>query len=57
MSSIRMTMKIISISKAEHSTSFWYRGSGELENGLINQDYSNSLSQMQLNFAGVENGI
>ena len=57
MSSIWMRMKIISISKAEHLTSLWYRGSGELENGLINQDYSNSLSQMQLNFSGVENGI
>ena len=56
MSSIRMTVKILSISKAEHSTSFWYRGSGELENGLINQDYSNSLSQIQLNFPGDENG-
>ena len=57
MSSIWMRMKIISISKAEHLTSFWYRGSGELENGLINQDYSSSLSQMQLNFPRVENGI
>ena len=27
--------KIISISKAEHLTSFWYRGPGELENGLL----------------------
>ena len=57
MSSIWMRMKIISISKAEHLTSFWYRGLGELENGLINQDYSSSLSQMQLNFPRVENGI
>ena len=57
MSSIRMTMKILSISKAEHSTSFWYRGSGELRNDLFNETYSNSLSQMQLNFPGDENGI
>ena len=27
--------KIISISKAEHLTSFWYRGPGELGNGLL----------------------
>ena len=27
--------KIISISKAEHLTSFWYRGPGELRNGLL----------------------
>ena len=27
--------KLISISKAEHLTSFWYRGLGELENGLL----------------------
>ena len=27
--------KIISISKAEHLTSFWYRGPGELGNGLF----------------------
>ena len=27
--------KIISISKAEHLTSFWYRGLGELGNGLF----------------------
>ena len=27
--------KIISISKAEHLTSFWYRGPGDLENGLL----------------------
>ena len=27
--------KIISISKAEHLNSFWYRGPGELENGLF----------------------
>ena len=52
-----MRMKIISISKAEHLTSFWYRGSGELRNGLFNETYSNSLSQMQLNFPGVENVI
>ena len=30
--------KIVSISKAEHLTSFWYRGPGELGNGL--QTYS-----------------
>ena len=57
MSSIWMRMKITSISKAEHLTSIWYRGSGELRKGLFNQDYTNSLSQMQLNFPGVENGI
>ena len=57
MSSIRMTMKILSISKAEHSTSFWYRGSRELRKDLFNETYSNSLSQMQLNFPGDENGI
>ena len=28
--------KIISISKAEHLTSFWYRGPGKLGNGLFN---------------------
>ena len=27
--------KIISISKAEHLTSFWYRGPGKLGNGLL----------------------
>ena len=31
--------KIISISKAEHLTSFWYRGSGELGNGLFNERF------------------
>ena len=29
--------KIISISKVEHLTSFWYRGPGELGNGLLKQ--------------------
>ena len=31
--------KIISISKAEHLTSFWYRGLGELGSGLFAKDY------------------
>ena len=31
---------IISISKAEHLTSFWYRGTGELRNGLFALLYS-----------------
>ena len=30
-----MRMKIISISKAEHLTLFWFRDSGELGNGLL----------------------
>ena len=32
--------KIISISKAEHLTSFWYRGPRELGNGLFNNGLS-----------------
>ena len=32
--------KIISISKAEHLTSFWYRGPGKLGNGLFNNGLS-----------------
>ena len=31
-----MAIKIISLSNAEHLTSFWYRGPGELENDLSN---------------------
>ena len=34
--------KIILISKAEHLTSFWYRGSGELGNGLFVNTYQTS---------------
>ena len=36
--------KIISISKVEHLTSFWYRGPGELGNGLLNHNIYASLS-------------
>ena len=35
LSFICMRMKNISISKAEHLTSFWWRGPGELRNGLL----------------------
>ena len=34
---------IISISKAEHLTSFWYRGPGELGNGLFLAQYFGKL--------------
>ena len=37
MSLICMIIKVIYISKAEHLTSFWYRGTGELGNGLFEQ--------------------
>ena len=40
MSFICMRMKIISLSKAEHLTSFWYRGLEGLGNGLL-QVHSN----------------
>ena len=30
-----MRMKIVSVSKVEHLTSFWYRGPAELESGLL----------------------
>ena len=30
-----MQIKLISTKKVEHLTSFWYRGPGELENGLL----------------------
>ena len=35
-----MAIKIISLSNAEHLTSFWYRGPGELENALSNHSIS-----------------
>ena len=35
--------KIISISKAEHLTSFWYRGPGELVNGFFNLWFASSM--------------
>ena len=35
-----MAIKIISLSNAEHLTSFWYRGPGELENALSNHSVS-----------------
>ena len=38
--------KIISISKAEHLTSFWYRGPGELGNGLFNLTSEKVLATM-----------
>ena len=40
MSFIRMRMKIISISKAKHLTSFWYGGLGELGNGPFMAQWS-----------------
>ena len=35
-----MAIKTISLSNAEHLTSFWYRGPGELENALSNHSVS-----------------
>ena len=35
MSSTCMRMKIVSVSKVEHLTSFWYRGPAELGSGLL----------------------
>ena len=45
--------KIISISKAEHLTSFWYRGQGELGIGLLVNYYSLSLITVPEAFAEV----
>ena len=37
--------KIISISKAEHLTSFWYRGPGELRNGLFLINWTEEMQE------------
>ena len=38
-------LKIISTSKAEHSTSFWYRGPGELGNGLFLINWTEEMQE------------
>ena len=37
--------KIISTSKAEHLTSFWYRGPGELRNGLFLINWTEEMQE------------
>ena len=38
-------LKIISTSKAEHSTSFWYRGPGELRNALFLINWTEEMQE------------